>query len=73
MLTLVVGSSSTEVKLDQLKEIFVPLPEGNDFDLVLERLHILRDEVTQLRNALETKNSELTTMMVGLYDSPATR
>ena len=33
MLRLVSGSSSTEIKFDQLKEIRVPLPESGDFDL----------------------------------------
>ena len=39
MLRLVSGSSSSEIKFDQLAEIRVPIPESGDFDLFLERLH----------------------------------
>ena len=67
MLTLVSGSSSTEIKFDQLSEILVPLPDGDDFDLWLERIQQLTMEIDEARNSLSTKESELGAMMVGLY------
>lgn len=70
MLTLVSGSSSTEVKFDQLSDILVPLPQEEDFDLFLDRLQGLRDEIDQARAVLFEKQSSLDGMMRGLYTGP---
>lgn len=67
MLTLVSGSSSTEIKFDQLREILVPLPHEGDFDLFLERLQKLSDEIEQTRETLSKKLKELDSVMSELY------
>ena len=67
MLTLVSGSSSTEVKFEQLSEIMVPLPENDDFDLWIERIESLTGEVEEYRNTLEQKEQELSAVFQELY------
>ena len=67
MLTLVSGSSSTEIKFDQLAEILVPLPEDDDFDLWLEKINNLTVEIEDARSVMETKEQELHTFMDDLY------
>lgn len=68
LLTLVSGSSSTEVKFDQLSEILVPLPEDDDFDLWLEKINVLTTEIEDSRATLESKTQELESVIGGLYD-----
>ena len=67
ILTLVSGSSSTEVKFDQLAEILVPLPEDNDFDLWLEQVNTLTAEIDESRATMESKEQELQSLLDGLY------
>jgi hypothetical protein len=71
MLTLVSGSSSTEVKFDQLFEILVPMPKGEDFELFLERLREIQDEIDLARETLGGKLKTLDSMMRDLYTEPA--
>ena len=68
MLRLVSGSSSTEVKFEQLKEIQVPLPESGDFDLFLETLNAKRTDVERLREALSQQQEELIGIFKKLYE-----
>ena len=70
MLRLVSGSSSTEVKFEQLSEIQVPLPESGDFDLFLETLNAKRSEVEALRAALNERQEELQGVFRELYERP---
>ena len=67
ILTLVSGSSSTEVKFGQLAEILVPLPEDDDFDLWLEQVNILTAEIDESRAAMESKERELQALLDELY------
>ena len=67
MLTLVSGSSSTEIKFDQLAEILVPLPDDDDFDLWLEKVNNLSTEIEDARSIMEAKARELYSFMDGLY------
>ena len=67
MLTLVSGSSSTEIKFDQLSEIVVPLPEDGDFDLWLEQINNLNREIEESRDLLEVKEKELSLLLTQLY------
>ena len=67
MLTLVSGSSSTEVKFDQLAEIQVPLPEDGDFDIWLEKINALTVEIEETRATLERSERELDSIVSGLY------
>ena len=67
MLRLVSGSSSTEIKFDQLSEIRVPLPKTGDFDLFLETLHEQRSEVDRLRRRLNEREEELEGIFRSLY------
>ena len=67
ILTLVTGSSSTEVKFDQLSEILVPLPEDDDFDLWLEQVSTLTAEIDESRSNMESKERELESLLDGLY------
>ena len=67
MLTLVSGSSSTEIKFDQLAEILVPLPADDDFDLWLEQVNTLTSEIEQSRAITESKKRELQSLLDGLY------
>ena len=67
MLTLVSGSSSTEIKFDQLSEIMVPLPENDDFDLWLERIDSLTAEIEHHREALHDRSQELQRVFQELY------
>ena len=68
MLTLVSGSSSTEIKFDQLSEIQVPLPGDDDFDLWLEKINLLNDAVIASRSILQRKEQELKSLVSGLYN-----
>ena len=43
------------------------MPDGDDFDLWLERIQQLTMEIDEARNSLSTKESELGAMMEGLY------
>lgn len=72
MLRLVSGSSSTEIKFDQLKEIMVPLPEEGDFDLFVEKLQRASDDIERTRKALAAKIEERERMVSLLYGQPAT-
>ena len=67
MLTLVSGSSSTEIKFDQLSEIVVPLPEDGDFDLWLEQINNLNRDIEESRGLLEAKEKELSLLLNQLY------
>lgn len=55
MLRLVSGSSSTEVKFEQLNEILVPIPAGDDFDLFIDEIEILQAEVKEMEAELNEK------------------
>ena len=68
MLRLVSGSSSTEIKFNQLEEIRVPLPESGDFDLFLEDLHARRSKVDRLRAALAKEQDDLAHVFLALYE-----
>ena len=67
MLTLVSGSSSTEIKFDQLSEILVPLPEDDDFDLWLEKVILLSSEIDEARTLMERKEFERQALLEKLY------
>ena len=70
MLRLVSGSSSTEIKFDQLSEIRVPLPKGGDFDLFLETVNDRRNEVDLLRTKLKECEEGLEEVFRSLYADP---
>ena len=67
MLTLVSGSSSTEIKFDQLAEILVPLPEDDDFDLWLEQVNTLTSDINEARAVMKGKEQELQSLLDDLY------
>ena len=67
MLTLVSGSSSTEIKFAQLAEVLVPLPEDDDFDLWLEKIGSLTAKIEQRRIALRQAQGELEAVFQKLY------
>ena len=67
MLTLVSGSSSTEIKFDQLAEIQVPLPKDDDFDLWLEKVNFVSAEIDEARALLERKELERLGLLQNLY------
>lgn len=67
MVTLVSGSSSTEIKFDQLSEIMVPLPENDDFDLWLERIDSVAVDIEHHRQELARKSEELRGVFQELY------
>jgi hypothetical protein len=67
MLRLVSGGSSTEVKFDQLKEILVPLPEDDDFDLIVDEIEALHAEVTEIEARLNEKRTDLRGKYIALY------
>jgi len=68
MLTLVSGSLSTEIKFDQLSEIQVPLPDDDDFDLWVENINALTDEISESRSSLRQKEKELQSFINNLYN-----
>ena len=70
MLSLVTGSSSTEIKFDQLSEIRVPIPRDGDFDLWLERISDLSHEAAESRARMENKEQELRLLMDSLFTPP---
>jgi hypothetical protein len=67
MLRLVSGSSSTEIKFDQLAEIMVPLPDEGDFELFIEGLQKISSDIEQTRSTLATKMKERDRMISDLY------
>ena len=56
---MVSGSSSTEIKFQQLEEILVPLPASGDFDLFLENVDSRREEIARLKGELMKREHEL--------------
>jgi type I restriction enzyme M protein len=67
MLRLVSGSSSTEVKFDQLKNLYIPIPPGEDFDLFVDEIVRLREETIDLEQQLRGKRAELESRFLELY------
>ena len=67
MLRLVSGSSSTEIKLDQLNEILVALPESGDFDLFLENIEKKQKTISKLKEELTREEEGLEDVFRGLY------
>lgn len=67
MLRLVSGSSSSEVKYDQLKDIYIPIPPGEDYDLFIDSMSNLHEEITDLEYQLNDKKSKLEKQFIQLY------
>ena len=67
MLGLVSGSSSTELKFSELSEVRVPLPEGGDFDLFLERVATHRKRIDTLSQELRDEETALSAMFEAMY------
>jgi type I restriction enzyme M protein len=67
LLRLVSGSSSTEIKFEQMKEMYIPIPRGEDFDLFIDNITKLRSEVIGLESALKAKKDELESQFLGLW------
>lgn len=67
MLRLVSGSSSTEVKFEQLKEIHIPIPKDGDFDLLVDEVESLAAEIADLNARLNEKRTALRSKFVDLY------
>lgn len=67
LLRLVSGSSSTEVKFEQMKEIYIPIPRGEDFDLFIDNITRLRSEIINIESALKFKKDELEGQFLALY------
>ena len=67
MLRMVSGSSSTEIKFQQLEEILVPLPASGDFDLFLDNVDSRREEIARLKEELMKKENELQRIFHSLY------
>jgi len=72
MLRLVSGSSSTEVKFDQLKNLYIPIPPGEDFDLFIDDIVRLREEIADLDQQLSEKHTKLKSRFLQLYESEKT-
>jgi len=67
MLRLVSGSSSTEVKFDQLKDLYIPIPPGEDFDLFVDDIVGLREEIIDLQQQIDEKRTQLEDRFLELY------
>ena len=67
MLGLVSGSSSTELKVAELSEVRVPLPEEGDFDLFLEKVATHRKQIDALSRALGAEEAALSAMFEEMY------
>ena len=59
MLTMVTGSSSTEIKWDVIKEIPVPMPPNNDFDTFLADVIEIESKIELHQKLLEDKKESL--------------
>ena len=59
MLTMVTGSSSTEIKWDVIKEIPVPMPPNNDFDTFLADVIEIESKIESHQKLLEDKKEAL--------------
>ena len=69
MLKLVSGSSSTEVKFEQLRDLYIPIPPGEDFDLFIDDITVLREEICDMERIINTKRSDLQDRFEKLYTS----
>lgn len=69
MLRLVSGSSSTEVKFDQLEDLYIPIPPGEDFDLFIDDIVRLREEIADIDQQLSEKHTKLKSRFLQLYES----
>jgi len=67
MLTLVSGSSSTEVKFDQLKDLYIPIPPQEDFDLFIDDTIGLQEDISDLERHLKEKREALENRFLHLY------
>ncbi|UEC42256.1 MAG: Site-specific DNA-methyltransferase (adenine-specific) [Methanothrix sp.] len=67
MLKLVSGSSSTEVKFEQLRDLYIPIPPGEDFDLFIDDITVLSEEIHNMEMQLNLKRSDLQNRFETLY------
>ena len=67
MLRMVSGSSSTEIKFDQLKEILIPLPKAGGFDLFLENIEIRQRKIANLKEEMVASERDLEGIFRALY------
>ena len=72
MLRLVSGSSSTEVKFDQLEDLYILIPPGEDFDLFIDDIVRLREEIADIDQQLSEKRTKLKSRFLQLYESEKT-
>ncbi len=68
MLRLVSGSSSTQIKLDDLKDIYIPLPPDEDYDLIIDDVVQLREEISEIEDILNKRHNELDRLFLDLYN-----
>ena len=69
MLKLVSGSSSTEVKFEQLRDLYIPIPPGEDFDLFIDDITVLREQICDMEKQLNSTRNELQNRFEKLYSS----
>ena len=69
MLRLVSGSSSSEVKFDQLSEIMVPMPPGGDFDALIDDIVRAQEEIAELESQLAESRGRMRESLSQLYDA----
>ena len=67
MLTMVTGSSSTEIKWEVIKEIPVPLPPNNDFDTFLADVIEIESKIESHQKLLEDKKKALNSKFEDLF------
>ncbi len=68
MLKLVSGSSSTEVNFEQLRDLYIPIPPGEDFDLFIDDITTLREDIRNIERQLISKRGELQNRFEKLYN-----
>jgi type I restriction enzyme M protein len=67
MLTMVTGSSSTEIKWEVIKELPVPMPPNNDFDTFLADVIELESKIEQHEKLLKEKTEALNVKFTNLF------
>lgn len=69
MLRLASGSSSTEVKFEQLKDIHIPVPKDGDYDLFVDQVEAIQSEIAELDAKRTEKATALRDRFSNLFES----
>ncbi len=69
LLTMVTGSSSTEIKWDVIKDLPIPAPPGMDFDSFTADVIEVESKIQRYRQLLDEHERQLTTKFTSFFSN----